>query len=105
MSDLASKQILYSGHLYEHPNFNKLLVRPSDSIRNALSAINTEDLKIVVLLYEDGRNCRTLTDGDIRRALLSGASIDDPVSILPRKYAVTLPAGTDDETTDATTAD
>ena len=55
-----------------------ITVRSDASIRQAMEAINRGAVEIA-LLIEDGRLRATVSDGDIRRALLAGRSLDDPV--------------------------
>jgi dTDP-glucose pyrophosphorylase len=54
-------------------------VRSDASIREAMEAIDRGGVEIA-LVTDDGRLLATASDGDIRRALLSGMSIDDPIS-------------------------
>jgi len=53
------------------------------SLRDALYSLNCLSGKVMVLFVveEDGRLFGTLTDGDIRRALLAGAGLSDPVTV------------------------
>lgn len=50
-------------------------------VRDALRALNSlsGDCMTLFAVAEDGRLRGTVTDGDIRRALLAGVSLDDPV--------------------------
>ncbi|MGB3868018.1 MAG: sugar phosphate nucleotidyltransferase [Flavobacteriales bacterium] len=54
---------------------------PSASIREALEALNRSGRPLTVLVVDgDGMLCGSLTDGDIRRAIISGQEMDMPVS-------------------------
>lgn len=57
------------------------LILTSASVRDALAAINSlsGDTMTLFAVSSDGRVVGTVTDGDIRRAILAGASPDDPV--------------------------
>jgi dTDP-glucose pyrophosphorylase len=55
-----------------------ITVRSDASIREAMEAINEGGVEIA-LLTEDGLLRASVSDGDIRRALLSGAGLDDRV--------------------------
>lgn len=57
----------------------KTLVSHSDTLRDAMIALERGACEIALVLDEDAKLVGTLTDGDIRRAFLSGASIDDPL--------------------------
>ena len=51
-------------------------VAKNQSLRDAMTALDSTGLEIVMVVDEDGRLEGALTDGDIRRALLGGASLD-----------------------------
>lgn len=74
------------------------LVAPSDSVRTALECIN-RNRGIALVADAGGRLLATLTDGDIRRAVLAGIDFAGPVSALlaGRSAPVTGPAGCSDE--------
>lgn len=55
------------------------VIEQSSSIKDALSLIDRNKSGFVLVCDEAGRLEGTLTDGDIRRALLKGASITDSV--------------------------
>lgn len=64
-------------------------------LREAVQVI--QDFAIAVCLIEDaeGRLVATLSDGDVRRAFLSGASLDGPARPWASKAPATVPAGTE----------
>lgn len=55
---------------------------PKDSIRQAMACINRNSKGIVLLIDLQEKLLGTITDGDIRRAILLGKSLDDPVGDL-----------------------
>lgn len=57
----------------------KIVIPENASVRSALEAIDRGAAEIALVLSEDRRLLGTLTDGDLRRALLRGASLGDPV--------------------------
>ena len=73
-----------------------MTIPSSATIREAMHAINRSGLGIAALLADptDGRFCGIVTDGDIRRALLSGYGLESPVADIPRPVPVTAPVGT-----------
>lgn len=79
-------------------NFSDAVVRPGDSVRIVMAQLDRSRIKLGVLLDEGGQLRRTVTDGDIRRALLNGVSLDDPISSLPPQSTVTFPENTDHPT-------
>jgi CBS domain-containing protein len=60
-------------------NFRKVLLPPDATIRCALEIIDSGSIKIALVADESLRLLGTLTDGDIRRAILSGKGLDDSI--------------------------
>ncbi len=65
------------------------LLKTTASISEALNTINDSDNKICLVTEPDGRLARVVTDGDIRRALIDGATTEDAISVLPPTDPVT----------------
>ena len=68
------------------------LCLPGDSsLRRGMEVIDQGAVEIALLVAEDKKLLGTLTDGDVRRALLQGASLEDPLSRFanPRFTSVT----------------
>ncbi len=61
----------------------KLLIDEMADIRTALAQLEKTARGLLLLVDGDGRLKRTVTDGDLRRLLLRGASLDDRLSALP----------------------
>ena len=57
----------------------RCIVRRDASIRDALDAIDRGAGGIVLVVDEGGRLVAIATDGDLRRALLAGRALDDPL--------------------------
>lgn len=78
-----------------------LYVLAGQSIREAIEAINRNLKGIVLVTDPERRLIGTVTDGDVRRAVLEGVSLDSLVSVLLKRKAanyttpVTVPLGTD----------
>jgi dTDP-glucose pyrophosphorylase len=63
------------------------LVPISGSVRDALAALDRGARHIALAVEPDGRLSGVITDGDLRRALLGGASLADPVEpMVTRAY-------------------
>jgi len=60
-------------------DLKKLLVSPKISLRDAMVAINNGNAQIALAVDIEGRLQGTITDGDIRRGLLNGETLDSPV--------------------------
>lgn len=61
-------------------NWKNILVLSSESIKNALKVIDQESLRVALVVDKDHKLLGTVTDGDIRRALIQGKLLDAPVS-------------------------
>jgi len=57
-----------------------IIINETDSISQLLEAINKGSMQIALVVNNDGVLKGTVTDGDIRRGLLSGISLDDTVA-------------------------
>jgi len=69
-----------------------LMIPPHRSIRDAMAVIDRGAKGIALVVDEDRRLIGTVTDGDIRRLILAGGSLDAPVSeLLARKAASPYP--------------
>ncbi|WP_093448064.1 nucleotidyltransferase family protein [Thiomicrospira sp. ALE5] len=55
---------------------DNITVRLNDSLRTVLKVLDVSSMQFVVVVDDNLRVCGTITDGDIRRALLSGATLD-----------------------------
>lgn len=80
---------------------HQLVVRRVTSLREVMACINRNSCGLALILDADGRLIRTLTDGDIRRAVLAGISLDatagellDRRDVVPTRDPVTARAGT-----------
>lgn len=78
-----------------------LCVSPDRSVRQVIGCIDRGEHGIVIVVDEDRRLLGTITDGDVRRAILRSVDLDSPVSVLlagkaesPYPRPVTAPLGT-----------
>jgi dTDP-glucose pyrophosphorylase len=60
-------------------NWEQVLVSPQTSLRDALAVIDRVGSQIALVVDNERRLLGTLSDGDIRRALLKGIALTDPV--------------------------
>ncbi len=58
---------------------DKLTIKPDVTIRQAMKIIDEGACKIALVIDDENRLIGTLTDGDIRRGLLNGQSLDDSI--------------------------
>lgn len=61
-------------------DFTNIIVAPTDSIRYTMRILDSEALRIALICDKQTSLLGTVTDGDIRRALLRDANMDDPIS-------------------------
>lgn len=84
-------------------DISHLLVSREIPIREVVGRIDESDEKIALVVDDEERLVATVTDGDVRRGLLAGISLDAPVERLleerppaPHPTPLTVPAGTPD---------
>lgn len=76
-------------------DWKKTLVAPTTPLLGTLDVLDKGALKIALVVDDRGRLLGTVTDGDIRRAILRHVSLDTPVAeVMNRKFRAGL-AGTD----------
>lgn len=73
------------------------LLPPDATVREALAAIEAATPKLGLVVDGGGRLLRTISDGDVRRGLLSGCSLSSTVSDLPGRKPATAPANASDD--------
>jgi dTDP-glucose pyrophosphorylase len=71
---------------------SKFIVSPDNSIREVIAFIDRNEKGIALVVDKEQKLLGTITDGDIRRVLLEGQSLDEPVSkIIARKFKSSYP--------------
>lgn len=75
----------------------KYIIHHNQTLLEALTQINAlqEGPMVLFAIDEDNRMVGTLTDGDSRRALISGASVNDPISKAMHRNFNALTVGVD----------
>lgn len=71
-------------------HWHESLLPPTATLREALSALNTSAMQIVLAVDAEGRLVGCATDGDVRRALLSGADLSESIDAFLRRNPVTV---------------
>jgi dTDP-4-amino-4,6-dideoxygalactose transaminase len=74
-------------------DLSSLAVDAGISVREALDRLNRSGEGVLLLVERDGRLRRTVTDGDLRRLLLSGCGLDADLRALPEQAPVTAAEG------------
>ena len=81
----------------EQENWRSALLPGSANIRDAIRCLDEVALQIAIIVDSKGSMLGTVTDGDIRRALLRGESLDISVDQIMCRDFHALPANTTDE--------
>lgn len=63
-------------------DWRKTLISPSASILEAIRIIDVGALQIALVVDENRRLLGVITDGDVRRAILNGVSLDNPAHLI-----------------------
>tara|TARA_R110000868_G_scaffold153644_9_gene379160 strand:- start:6977 stop:8029 length:1053 start_codon:yes stop_codon:yes gene_type:complete len=61
-------------------SWKDIAISKTDTIKVAIEAIDRGSLQLALVIDHESKLVGTISDGDIRRALLKGASLDTPVS-------------------------
>jgi len=62
------------------PDWIRTLIRPDTTIREAMARMEDHELRIALVTDEKRVLKGVVTDGDIRRGILNGVSLEDPVT-------------------------
>ncbi len=76
-------------------DWRKATIGPDTQIREAIKVIDKTALQIALVVDAIGKLLGTVTDGDIRRGILKGISLDEPVKRI--YYVSPLTASVDDD--------
>lgn len=73
--------------------FKHALLREDQSIIEAIKIIDETAMQIVLVVDDDGCLLGTATDGDVRRSILAGVSLDEPVKKIMNVKPFTVSEG------------
>ncbi len=71
----------------------KALINTNATIKDAIQILNRVGLRIVIAVDEAGKFLGTVSDGDIRRGMLKGFSLDSSIQNILRSDAIIVPDG------------
>lgn len=77
--------------------WQEISLAPSQQLRDALSVIDAGALRLALVTDAEGMLLGTLSDGDVRRALIHGYSLDAPVDEVMNRRPKTVDVTTDRE--------
>ena len=66
-------------------NYKKNLFKKNNSIIDAIKKINLLNLKFLIILNEKNSLVGTVTDGDLRRAIVNKISLTESVELIMNK--------------------
>ena len=69
--------------------WESVLISPSTTIIDAIKIIDSSAMQIVLVVDEQRRLLGTVTDGDIRRGILKGVTLDQPVTSVMKEDPLT----------------
>lgn len=72
-------------------NIDKIKVKYDKNIKNTIQVIDRGTLQIALVIDENNKLLGTVTDGDVRRAIINGVSLDEPVEKIMNKDFTSLP--------------
>lgn len=73
-------------------HIDKICISTEATIREAMVAIGQGVIQVALVIDENRRLLATVTDGDIRRGLLSGLTLDAPITTVMRNKPLTISA-------------
>ena len=76
-------------------DFGNTLITPAASIKDAFESLQASSQHMLLLVDDSGKLIRTITDGDIRRLILAGFTLESALINLPEKTPVTANEGID----------
>jgi dTDP-glucose pyrophosphorylase len=71
----------------------RIFVGPDATVRDTIAHIDTGRAQLALVIDSDRRLLGTVTDGDVRRALLHGIGLDEPVANILRANPICAAAG------------
>ncbi len=69
-------------------NWKKTIIRKTDTVNMAIKVLESESLRIVMVVDENDRFVGTVTDGDIRRGLIRHLPMDTAISEIMFKESI-----------------
>lgn len=67
-----------------------ICIKRQSTVRDALDLLDRSGLGVLLLVSDDRKFERTVTDGDLRRLLLEGASLDHTLTIVPERHSIVV---------------
>lgn len=71
-----------------------LLIYPESTVYQAIEGLDKGELKLLLVVDKHSKLLGSVSDGDVRRALLRGEDLNGPVSNIMNAQAISVPYGT-----------
>ena len=71
-------------------DYRKLVIKENSTIKNLIECIESMHSKLAIIVNEEDLLIGTISDGDIRRALLKGLTINDKIDKLINKNCINV---------------
>lgn len=78
-------------------NWKNIFLSPSDTLKKAIQVLDDEALRIVLVVNDKKQLLGTVTDGDVRRALIRGSNMDTLLSDMMYAKPTVAPSGSSRE--------
>lgn len=76
-------------------NWRKVLIPSDTKVQETMKIIDLQSLQIAIVVDKYNKLLGTVTDGDIRRGILDGISLDEPVTKVMNKNPITVTGNKD----------
>ena len=73
-------------------NWEKVVLSPEHSVRDALAVINEEALRVCLVVDQEQHLLGVVTDGDVRRAILNNVALTHSVTAVMNRTPITVSA-------------
>ena len=74
--------------------YRQVLVRPNMSLKEAIKQMDKAALQVLIVVDNENRLLGIITDGDVRRAIINGIDLNNPVETIMSKNPITIPSTT-----------
>jgi dTDP-glucose pyrophosphorylase len=69
-------------------SLKKILIKPEDSLQHAIKVLNDGGTRITLVVDKSNKLLGTVTDGDIRRALINKFTMTSPIKLIMNKQPI-----------------
>ena len=91
MNESARKLVSEDIKLIRSDAWRKVLLPADATLQQAIHNLDESALQIVMVVSTEGTLLGTITDGDIRRGLIRGLNLNNPLTSIVRRDPVVVP--------------